>query len=162
LSRWSVGAGGPTRYDGSGTNFAVFSEVAECVELCLFDDDGTETRIRLPEVDGFVWHGFLPSVDPGQRYGYRVYGPHDPAAGQRCNPNKLLVDPYAKAIDGDSQPVWTAFHCDAQNGGSFGRPNSALSSVPVDSRCLVRGGPLTALKLARSGWGGTASRRRRG
>ena len=140
MSRWSVGAGGPTRYDGSSTNFAVFSEVAECVELCLFDDDGTETRIRLPEVDGFVWHGFLPSVDPGQRYGYRVYGPHDPAAGQCCNPNKLLVDPYAKAIDGDSQPVWTAFHCDAQNGGSFGRPNSALSSVPVDSRCLVRQG----------------------
>jgi len=87
-------------YDGSGTNFALFSEVAERVELCLFDADGTETRIDLPEVDGFVWHAFLPGVEPGQRYGYRVHGPWNPAAGQRCNPNKLLLDPYAKAIDG--------------------------------------------------------------
>ena len=88
-------------YDGSGTNFAVFSEVAEKVELCLFDADGTESRVTLNEVDGFVWHGFLPGVEPGQRYGYRVHGPYDPAAGQRCNPNKLLIDPYAKAIDGN-------------------------------------------------------------
>ncbi|MDT5324294.1 MAG: isoamylase, partial [Mycobacterium sp.] len=87
-------------YDGSGTNFAVFSEVAEYVELCLFDADGIETRVTLPEVDGFVWHGFVPSVEPGQRYGYRVYGPYDPAAGQRCNANKLLLDPYAKALEG--------------------------------------------------------------
>jgi isoamylase len=87
-------------YDGSGTNFAVFSEAAEKVELCLFDADGVESRVTLPEVDGFVWHGFIPNVEPGQRYGYRVYGPHDPPAGQRCNPNKLLIDPYAKAIDG--------------------------------------------------------------
>ncbi|OBJ49269.1 glycogen debranching protein GlgX [Mycobacterium sp. 1423905.2] len=90
-------------YDGSGTNFAVFSEVAEHVELCLFDDDGNETKIGLPEVDGFVWHAFLPSVQPGQRYGYRVHGPYDPGNGQRCNPNKLLVDPYSKAIDGSFQ-----------------------------------------------------------
>ena len=88
-------------YDGSGTNFAVFSEVAEKVELCLFDADGTESRVTLNEVDGFVWHGFLPAVEPGQRYGYRVHGPYDPAAGQRCNPSKLLIDPYAKAIDGN-------------------------------------------------------------
>jgi isoamylase len=87
-------------YDGSGTNFALFSEVAERVELCLFDSDGTETRIALPEVDAFVWHAFLPGVEPGQRYGYRVYGPYDPANGHRCNPHKLLLDPYAKAIDG--------------------------------------------------------------
>jgi isoamylase len=87
-------------YDGSGTNFAVFSEVAESVELCLFDADGSETRVTLPEVDGFVWHGFLPNVESGQRYGYRIHGPYDPAAGQRCNPNKLLLDPYSKAIDG--------------------------------------------------------------
>jgi len=87
-------------YDGSGTNFALFSEVAEKVELCLFDADGTEARVTLNEVDGFVWHGFLPAVEPGQRYGYRVHGPYDPAAGHRCNPNKLLIDPYAKAIDG--------------------------------------------------------------
>jgi glycogen operon protein len=87
-------------YDGSGTNFALFSEVAERVELCLFTAGGEETRFVLPEVDGFVWHAFLPGVEPGQRYGYRVYGPNDPASGPRCNPNKLLLDPYAKAIDG--------------------------------------------------------------
>jgi isoamylase len=88
-------------YDGSGTNFAIFSEVAEKVELCLFDADGNESRMPLNEVDGFVWHGFLPTVEPGQRYGYRVHGPYDPSTGQRCNPNKLLIDPYAKAIDGN-------------------------------------------------------------
>ena len=87
-------------YDGAGANFAVFSEVAERVELCLFDADGTETRITLPEVDSFVWHGFVPTIEPGQRYGYRVYGPYEPDAGPRCNPNKLLLDPYSKAIDG--------------------------------------------------------------
>ncbi|AEV73031.1 glycogen debranching enzyme GlgX [Mycolicibacterium rhodesiae NBB3] len=88
-------------YDGSGTNFAVFSEVAEKVDLCLFDADGGEIAcITLPEVDGFVWHGFIPTIEPGQRYGYRVYGPYDPAAGLRCNPKKLLLDPYSKAIDG--------------------------------------------------------------
>jgi isoamylase len=87
-------------YDGAGTNFALFSEVAERVDLCLFDDDGTENRVTLREVDGFVWHGYLPGIRPGQRYGYRVHGPYNPFAGQRCNPAKLLLDPYAKAIDG--------------------------------------------------------------
>src|SRR5665213_3107776 len=87
-------------YDGAGTNFAVVSEVAESIELCLFDDDDTEMRISLPEYDAFVWHGYLPAVSPGQRYGFRVHGPYNPAQGQRCNPNKLLLDPYAKAIDG--------------------------------------------------------------
>ena len=87
-------------YDGTGTNFAIFSEVAEKVELCLFDDEGNEERIRLPEMDGYVWHAFLPGIHPGQRYGFRVHGPYDPAQGLRCNPNKLLLDPYAKAIDG--------------------------------------------------------------
>ena len=83
-----------------GTNFALFSSVAERVELCLFDDAGAEDRVTLHEMDGFVWHGYLPGVGPGQRYGYRVHGPYDPAAGHRCNPAKLLLDPYAKAIDG--------------------------------------------------------------
>jgi isoamylase len=87
-------------YDGAGTNFAVFSEIAEQVELCLFADDGAETRVALREVDGFIWHCYLPGVGPGQRYGYRVHGPCDPAAGRRCNPAKLLLDPYAKAIEG--------------------------------------------------------------
>jgi isoamylase len=87
-------------YDGVGTNFALFSEIADAVDLCLFDADGTETRYRLPEVNGFVHHGYLPGVGPGQRYGYRVHGPYDPDRGLRCNPNKLLIDPYAKAISG--------------------------------------------------------------
>ena len=85
-------------YDGGGTNFALFSEVAERVELCLFDTAGTETRYLLTEVDGFVHHGYLLNVSPGQRYGYRVHGPYDPKRGLRCNPNKLLIDPYAKAV----------------------------------------------------------------
>ncbi|WP_017623632.1 glycogen debranching protein GlgX [Nocardiopsis chromatogenes] len=87
-------------YDGTGTNFSLFSEAAEAVHLCLFDDAGTETTVPLTEFDGFVWHGYLPGVGPGQRYGYRVHGPYAPERGMRCNPAKLLVDPYAKAIDG--------------------------------------------------------------
>jgi isoamylase len=88
-------------FDGSGTNFALFSEAAEKVELCLIGDDGTETRVELLEVDAYVWHAYLPQVQPGQRYGYRVHGPYDPKNGLRCNPNKLLFDPYAKATCGD-------------------------------------------------------------
>jgi isoamylase len=101
-------------FDGTGTNFALFSEAAEFVELCLFDDDGTETRIRLEEVDGFVHHGFLLGVGPGQRYGYRVHGPYEPAEGLRCNPNKLLIDPYATAIGGelDWDPALFAYDLD--------------------------------------------------
>ena len=88
------------RNNGAGTNFSLFSEVATRVELCLFDEQGRETHIDLPEVDGFCWHGYLPGVEPGQRYGYRVHGPYDPHSGQRFNPHKLLIDPYAKAIEG--------------------------------------------------------------
>ncbi|WP_150306732.1 glycogen debranching protein GlgX [Planctomonas psychrotolerans] len=88
-------------FDGSGTNFALFSEAADKVELCLFDEDGTETRVELKEVDAFVWHCYLPHVQPGQRYGYRVHGAYDPSNGQRANPNKLLLDPYAKATCGE-------------------------------------------------------------
>ncbi len=88
-------------YDGTGTNFSLFSEVAEQVELCLFDDEGGETPVVLDEVDAYVWHAHLPGVGPGQRYGYRVHGPWDPSAGLRCNPSKLLLDPYAKAIAGE-------------------------------------------------------------
>jgi glycogen operon protein len=87
-------------FDGSGTNFALFSSVANRVELCLFDDDDVETRIEIEEADAHVWHAYLPGVMPGQRYGYRVHGPYDPARGHRCDPSKLLLDPYAKAIDG--------------------------------------------------------------
>src|SRR6266704_3907785 len=87
-------------YDGGGTNFALFSEAAEAVELCLVDDEGKEERHQLSEVDGFVWHAYLPNTGPGQRYGYRVHGRYTPARGVRCNPAKLLLDPYAKAIEG--------------------------------------------------------------
>jgi isoamylase len=87
-------------YDGAGTNFSLFSEVADRVELCLFDEEGSEQRLRLEEIDAFVWHAYLPGVVPGQRYGYRVHGPWAPEHGQRCNPAKLLIDPYAKAIEG--------------------------------------------------------------
>ena len=88
-------------WDGWGTNFALFSEVAERVELCLFDEAGAESRVELTEVDGFVWHAYLPAIGPGQRYGYRVHGPYDPRRGARCAPSKLLLDPYGKAVEGD-------------------------------------------------------------
>ncbi|WP_340374066.1 glycogen debranching protein GlgX [Streptomyces sp. SS7] len=93
-------------FDGDGTNFALFSEVAERVDLVLVEDDDSHRTVPLTEVDGFVWHGRLPGVGPGQRYGYRVHGPWDPAGGHRCNPAKLLLDPYARAVEGrtDNHP----------------------------------------------------------
>jgi isoamylase len=120
-------------YDGGGTNFALFSEVAERVELCLFDDAGRETRIDLPEREALVWHGYLPRVGPGQRYGYRVHGPYDPGAGLRCNPNKLLLDPYAKAIDGTVVPNEALFSY------RFGDPDSVNDddSAPYTPRSVV-------------------------
>ena len=105
-------------FDGSGTNFALFSEGAERVELCLFDEQGGETRIDVVEVDAFVWHAYVPNIQPGQRYGYRVHGPFDPANGLRFNSAKLLLDPYAKAVEGRiawGQPVY---------GYTFGEPDS--------------------------------------
>src|SRR5688500_12900237 len=83
--------------DGEGTTFSLFSENADAVELCLFDDDGTETRVELPEVTAHRFHGYLPGIRAGQRYGFRVHGPFDPANGHRFNPAKLLIDPYARA-----------------------------------------------------------------
>lgn len=88
-------------YDGAGVNFALYSQVAQKVELCLFDEYDTETRIEMTEQNSYVWHNYIPGLQPGQRYGYRVYGPYDPMHGLRCNPNKLLLDPYAKAIEGN-------------------------------------------------------------
>ncbi|WP_026551882.1 glycogen debranching protein GlgX [Arthrobacter sp. H20] len=105
-------------YDGTGTNFALYSEIADKVELCLIADDGTETRIELHEVDGYVWHGYMPQIVPGQKYGYRVHGPNAPEEGHRCNPNKLLLDPYAKAVHG--QIDWDP----ALFGYNFGDENS--------------------------------------
>ncbi|MGZ4244840.1 MAG: glycogen debranching enzyme, partial [Solirubrobacteraceae bacterium] len=87
-------------WDGEGTNFSLFSEHAEGVTLCLFDDEGNERPITITANRAHNWHCYLPGVGPGQRYGYRVHGPYAPQEGHRFNPNKLLIDPYAKAIEG--------------------------------------------------------------
>jgi isoamylase len=121
-------------YDGYGTNFSLFSEVAERVELCLFDEDGTETRHALPEVSGYVWHAYVPGIGPGQRYGYRVHGPYDPPTGRRCNPAKLLVDPYAKAVVGELTWGQEVF------GYTFGDPDgppNELDSADAVPRSVV-------------------------
>jgi len=114
-------------------NFALFSENASGVELCLFDRDGTKetARIGLIEKTNQIWHGYLPGVRPGQRYGYRVYGPYEPAKGHRFNPAKLLLDPYAKAIDGSMQ--WS----DTQFGYTIGGENADLSRDDRDSAAGV-------------------------
>src|SRR2546421_10690718 len=100
-------------FDGAGTNFSLFSELAEKVELCLFDDAGKETRVDLPEVTGFTWHGYAPGIAAGQRYGFRVAGPYQPAEGKRCNPYKLLLVPYARAVVAhpQSHDARHAHHC---------------------------------------------------
>ena len=115
-------------FDGQGTNFALFSECAERVELCLFDDAGEETRVDLAEVDAYVWHGYLPSVQPGQLYGYRVHGPYDPANGKRFNPSKLLLDPYAKAVAGQVEWGQAPFSYDFGDPDSHNEDDSAAST----------------------------------
>lgn len=114
-------------YDGVGTNFAVFSDVATRVELCLYSAEGHETRVDLPEVIGQVWHGYLPRVGPGQLYGFRVHGPYDPVRGHHCDPNKLLLDPYARAIDGSIR--WEP--------GVFDKPHDLDLGIGVDSAPYV-------------------------
>ncbi len=111
-------------FDGTGVNFAVFSAVADCVDLCLLDDDLVETRIELIEVDGSVWHGYVPGLQPGQRYGFRVHGPYDPAQGQRANPAKLLLDPYAKAIEGMIDGDQSLFSYDFDDHQAFNADDS--------------------------------------
>jgi glycogen operon protein len=120
-------------WDGSGTNFALFSEVADRVQLCLFDNSGVETRLELTEVDGFVWHCYLPAIGPGQRYAYRVTGPYEPTRGHRCNPAKLLLDPYGKAVDGTLR--WDQAVFDYQPGNPA-RPNDT-DSAPFMPRSVV-------------------------
>jgi len=121
-------------FDGNGTNFALFSEVAEKVELCLFDEEGAEHRLPLEEVDAFSWHAYLPSVGPGQRYGYRVHGPNAPEHGVRCNPSKLLLDPYARAIEGEIR--WDTA-CYGYNLGDEGSVNE-MDSAPYVFRSIVQ------------------------
>ena len=134
--------GSPNRrgasWDGLGVNFALFAENAERVELCLFDDRGRREleRITLPEYTDQIWHGYLPDARPGQLYGYRVYGPYDPKRGHRFNPNKLLLDPYAKALHGVLR--WSDAHFGYQIGHraadlSFDRRNNA----PGMPKCRV-------------------------
>ena len=111
-------------YDGAGTNFSVFSEVAERVELCLIDGDDHDTRIELDEVDGFVWHAYLPTITPGQRYGFRVHGPWNTDAGQRCDASKLLLDPYGKSFHGefDFTQALYSYDLDAVDPATGGTP----------------------------------------
>jgi len=121
-------------YDGSGTNFSLFSEIAEQVELCLFDDEDRETRIEMPEVTGFCWHCYLPEIEPGQGYGFRVHGPWNPAQGHRCNPAKLLLDPYAKAVEGQVNWDGAVFPYDLDHGPEVMNQEDSSPFVP---RCVV-------------------------
>jgi glycogen operon protein len=130
-------------WDGSGVNFAVFSEGAEAVELCLFDD-GRETRVPVTEQTEHVWHVYLPEARPGLRYGYRVQGPWDPAAGQRFNAAKLLLDPYARALDGTIQ--WS----DALFGYQVGHPDADLAP---DGRDSAAGMPKSVVVDTAFTWG---------
>jgi isoamylase len=123
-------------WDGKGTNFALFSENATKVELCLFDAQGKETRHMLNELYNFVWHGYFPGIKPGQQYGFRVHGPFDPEKGHRFNPHKLLIDPYALAIAGDitsGQPTFGYSWHSEDNDLSYNEDDSA-PSVP---KCVV-------------------------
>ena len=139
---FSLYAGNPATvgatFDGDGVNFAVFSEHASRMTLCLFSEDGeTETaRLDLPERDGDVWHGYIPGLRPGQLYGYRAHGPYRPDEGHRFNPNKLLIDPYAKRLTG--HPKWS----DALMGYEIGMKRDDLSfdkadSAPFMPKCVV-------------------------
>lgn len=117
-------------FDGNGTNFALFSEVAERVELCLFDNRRREKRVDLIDVDAYIWHAYLPQVQPGQRYGFRVHGPNDPKHGLRCNPRKLLLDPYAKAVEGALKWDQSLF------GYQFGKPDKRNDDDSAKSMML--------------------------
>src|SRR5687767_1769091 len=125
-------------WDGLGVNFALFSANATKVELCLFDPEGKREveRVELPEYTDEVWHGYLPDARPGTTYAYRVHGPYEPQAGHRFNPNKLLLDPYAKQLIGDLN--WNP----ALFGYTLGSPDADLSfdkrdSAPFMQKCRV-------------------------
>ena len=128
-----LGATPGTRLGIAGTNFAIASSVAEGVTLCLFDEAGAETQIPVRDNDADVWHVFVPGIGPGQAYGYRVSGPWDPARGLQCNPAKLLLDPYAKAISGS---VTFGAGVLGQDQADLGRP-STLDSAAHGQRSLV-------------------------
>jgi len=121
-------------FDGSGTNFAVYSSLAERVDLCLFDAEGREERVRLALGIGQVWHAYLPEVGPGTRYGFRVHGPWDPKRGLRCNPAKLLSDPYARALTRAMR--WSPALLAYGDGDAFGK-RSHEDSAPATFRSVV-------------------------
>ena len=124
-------------YDGAGVNFALFSQVAEKVELCLFDEEDHETRIEMTEQNSYVWHNYIPGLQPGQRYGYRVYGPYNPTLGQRCNPSKLLLDPYAKAIEGNIDDDPSLFSYDMSNPDDINAINTQDSAAHTMKSVVV-------------------------
>jgi glycogen operon protein len=127
---WPLGA----HFDGKGTNFSVFSEAGKLVELCLFDEEGAEERLELTGREGPYWYGRVDKVQPGQRYGFRVHGPYEPMAGHRCNPHKLLLDPYARAIEGRLRWDPAVFgHVGADPFGAM----STLDSAPFVPRSVV-------------------------
>jgi isoamylase len=121
-------------WDSRGANFSLFSEVAQRVQLCLFDASGGETRLDLPERSAFCWHGYVPGVGPGQRYGFRVHGPWAPEQGHRCDPSKLLLDPYAKSVDGQVRWDEAVFSSDFDH--PDGQPNRK-DSAPYVPRSVV-------------------------
>ncbi|WP_085855018.1 glycogen debranching protein GlgX [Palleronia marisminoris] len=123
------------QFDGDGTNFALFSDHAERVELCLFDEAGTETRLDLPHMEGGVWYGYLPGIYPGQRYGYRVHGPYAPQEGHRFNPNKLLIDPYARQLTGAVEWNDAVFGYDVSTGDDL--TFDERDSAPYVPKCFV-------------------------
>jgi len=138
LNRVKVRPGQPyplgATFDGSGTNFSLFSEVATRVELCLFDDAGVQTCVDLPEMSGFIWHGYLPDTGAGKQYGFRVHGPWDPGAGLRCNPSKLLLDPYGKAVAGDvkwNEAIFPHYFNDPENS------KNEIDSAPFMPKSVV-------------------------
>src|SRR4051794_28977827 len=138
-------------WDGRGVNLAVFSEVAEQVELCLFDDLGSSAetaRIALPAETGGVWHGYFPDLRPGQLYGLRVHGPYRPSAGPRCNPHKVLFDPYAKAVGRD------VHHDDTLFGYGLGAGDEDLTFNLADSAASA---PLGAIVDPAFTWATTSA-----
>ena len=134
-------------YDGSGVNFALFTEVAERVELCLIDDDGAETRLDLPEVDGFVWHGYVPGLQPGQRYGFRVHGPYDPDRGPPLQPQQAAARPLRQGDRGPGRP--TTRRCSPTTSRT---PRSATPTTTWARRC-------SRSSSTRSSTGATTARR---
>ncbi|MGE5295222.1 MAG: glycogen debranching protein GlgX [Solirubrobacterales bacterium] len=122
------------RYDGNGVNFAIFSELAERVELCLFEEDDAETRINVPESSAYIRHVYLSGVGPGQQYGYRMYGPWEPKKGLRYCPTKLLLDPYCKAVEGAIQ--WSDAMLPYRPGSPDG-PCSSSDNAALTHKCVV-------------------------